>query len=87
MNDLSEEQIIFLKNYLVSAVRNMALNESLESYGFIETIFSNPTFHQRLSLEDMRQLSSSLRLVRLPKAHADIKPLIERLDRTVEEAT
>ena len=83
---MTERQLLWFKQFLVSALRNMALNESLDSYGFIESLFHKPELHEKLQLEDMRQLCSSLRLVRLP-GDADLKPLLDRLDHTVEEMT
>ena len=84
---MTELQLKWFMSFLVAAVRNMALNESLDSYGFIESIFSKPEIHSRLALEDMRQLSLSLRLVRFPGSTGNLEPLISRLDHTVKEMT
>ena len=66
----------------------MALNESLDSFGFTEAIFANPDFHTRFRLEDFRQLSSFLRLVRLPTSQKPNLPkLLAKLDQTVNEMT
>ena len=43
----------------------MSLTESIDNYRFIETIFK-PEFQPLLQLEDIRQLSTSLNLVKLP---------------------
>ena len=50
---MNENQLAWLKSFMVKAVRHLALTESMDSFRFIETIFK-PEFHSLLQLEDIR---------------------------------
>jgi len=64
--NLEESQRLWLKRFLVLAIRHQALSGHIDSYGFAEAVFQADV-SPLLELEDYRVLLSALRLLKTSK--------------------
>ena len=79
---LNERKLIWLKQFLVTAIRSIALSDDpIDIYGFVETLFKSEFFHL-LHVDDLVSLNTSLRIIKLP-GQVDLKPLINRVEQLV----